>query len=170
MARAKRSLMLIGITDRIDIPEAEIFALPCKIDTGADSSAIHCERLKIKEIKGQEYLSFRLLDKKHPLYNGKEFITANFKEKKIKSSFGDYEFRYQVKLRISLFGQSFNAVFNLSNRKEMKYPVLLGRRFLKNRFLVDVSMHDLSYMGRKPEEIAVPVRRLVKPELPTPKS
>lgn len=170
MAKAKRSLMLIGITDRIDIPDAEIFALPCKIDTGADSSAIHCERVKIKEIKGQEFLSFRLLDKKHPLYNGKEFLTANFKEKKVKSSFGDYEFRYQVKLRISLFGQSFNAVFNLSNRKEMKYPVLLGRRFLKNRFLVDVSMRDLSFTGVPISEVPLPSHYLASKLKPTPKS
>lgn len=167
MARAKRNLMLIGITDRIDIPEADIVALPCKIDTGADSSAIHCERVKIKEIKGQEYLSFRLLDKKHPLYNGKEFITANFKEKKIKSSFGDYEFRYQVKLRISLFGQSFNSVFNLSNRKEMKYPVLLGRRFLKNRFLVDVSQRDLSYNGQAAREITLDAPRYLPSKIPS---
>lgn len=144
MNRKQKALKTIGITDEIDLPEAEIFGLPCKIDTGADTSSIHCERIRIKEINGKEYLSFRLLDRKHPLYNGKEMLTAAFKEKKVKSSFGDYEFRYQVKMSVLLFDQLFQVSFNLSNRREMKFPVLLGRRFLKNRFLVDVSQSQLS--------------------------
>jgi hypothetical protein len=152
MNRKKRALKTIGITDEIDLPEAEIFGLPCKIDTGADTSSIHCERIRIKEVNGKEFLSFRLLDRKHPLYNGKEILTAVFKEKKVKSSFGDYEFRYQVKMPVQLFGQLFNVSFNLSNRREMKYPVLLGRRFLKNRFLVDVSQSQLSASRKRMSE------------------
>lgn len=118
--------------------------LPCKIDTGADTSAIHCERIRIKEINGKDHLVFKLLDRKHPLYTGKDIVTDEFKEKKVKSSFGDYEFRYQVKLLTIIFGKSYRVTFNLSNRKNMRYPVLLGRRFLKNRFIVDVSKKDLS--------------------------
>jgi hypothetical protein len=68
-----------------------------------------------------------------------------FTEKKVKSSFGDYEFRYQVKLRMTIFGKNYLTRFNLSNRKNMKYPVLLGRKFLNNRFIVDVSKQDLSH-------------------------
>lgn len=134
----------IGITDAIDIPEAGLYKVPCKIDTGADTSAVHCERIRIKEIDGKDYLAFRLLDRHHPLYSGVEIKTADFKERKVKSSFGDYEFRYQVKLNMVLFGKKFKVAFNLSNRKNMKYPVLLGRKFLSNRFHVDVAQMDLS--------------------------
>lgn len=144
MTKAVKKILTIGITDHIDLPEQDILRLPCKIDTGADTSAIHCERLRIKEINGVEYLVFKLLDKKHPLYNGKEIRTTEFREKKVKSSFGDYEFRYQVKLPVRIFGRRYKVSFNLSNRTNMRYPVLLGRRFLTNRFLVDVSKRDLS--------------------------
>lgn len=135
----------IGIKDSIDLPEVGIYNLPCKIDTGADTSAMHCERVRIKEINGKDHLVFRLLDRNHPLYNGKEITTDVFTEKKVKSSFGDYEFRYQVKLRMTIFGKNYLTRFNLSNRKNMKYPVLLGRKFLNNRFIVDVSKQDLSH-------------------------
>ena len=134
----------IGITDFISMPEGGIEHLPCKIDTGADSCAIHCERARIKEIKGKEYLVFKLLDRKHPLYSGKEMMVQDFRETRVKSSCGDYEIRYQVKLKFLLFNEEFTAAFNLSNRRNMKYPVLLGRKFLSKRFLVDVSKRNLS--------------------------
>ena len=140
----KRILKTIGIIDMIDLPEAGIFGLPCKVDTGADTSAVHCERIRIKEINGKDHLAFKLLDRHHPLYSNKEIVTDQFKEKKVKSSFGDYEYRYQVKLKMTIFGRNYKVAFNLSNRKNMKYPVLIGRRFLANKFVVDVSKSNLS--------------------------
>jgi hypothetical protein len=139
---------IIGVTDFLDVVDYGIENLSCKIDTGADTSAIHCERVRIKEINGKEYLSFKLLDRKHPLYTGKEILTLAFKERKIRSSFGDYEYRYQVRLTIRLFEQDIVTAFNLSNRKNMKYPALIGKRTLRNRFLVDVAKKDLSYRAK----------------------
>lgn len=140
--------LIIGTTDFIDLPDLGVEDLPCKIDSGADTSAIHCERMKIKEIDGQEYLSFKLFDRRHPHYTGKEILTNNFIERKIRSSFGDYEYRYQVKLKIRMFNIDFLTSFNLSNRKNMKYPVLIGKKTLRNRFIVDVSKKDLSYQAK----------------------
>ncbi|MBO6517604.1 MAG: ATP-dependent zinc protease [Bacteroidia bacterium] len=145
MQRRTRSKRTIGITDYIDLPEAGILNIPCKIDSGADTSAVHCERVRIKEIDGVDHLVFKLLDRKHPLYTGKDIVTSQFKEKKVKSSFGDYEFRYQVKLKMTIFNRNYTVSFNLSNRKNMRYPVLLGRKFLNNRFIIDVSKMNLSY-------------------------
>jgi hypothetical protein len=93
----------IGIHEYIDIPEAGVYGIPCKIDTGADTSSIHCERVKVKEINGEEFIVFKLFDKQSPYYTGKELMTNDYKEKKVKSSFGDYEYRYQVKLKIRIF-------------------------------------------------------------------
>lgn len=144
MRKKKQEKILIGTTDFINIPEAGLSDLPCKIDTGAETSAIHCARIRMREINGEDMLCFWLLDPKHPHYNRKEIQTKDFVEKKIRSSFGDYEFRYQVKLTIEVMGKKFKASFTLSNREHMKFPVLLGKRFLKNRFIVDVSRKDIS--------------------------
>lgn len=135
----------IGTIDIIDFPENNLFDLPCKIDTGAETSSIHCERVKIKEINGEEILYFKFLDKRFRQYTGQYFQTKNYKESRIKSSFGDYEYRYQVKLVVSLFGKKILTPFNLSNRSKMKYPVLLGKKLLKNKFIVDVSKKNLSF-------------------------
>ena len=140
----KRIRKTIGLTDFISMPEAGISNIPCKVDTGADTNAIHCERVRIRVMDGKEFLSFKLLDRKHPLYSGIEMNIEQFKEIRVKSSFGDYEYRYQVELPFKLFNKNYTAAFNLSNRKNMKYPVLLGRKFLAGSFIVDVSKRNLS--------------------------
>lgn len=146
---AKSKLQIIGTTDSIDFIDAEIENLPCKIDTGASISAIHADRIRIIEKNGVEYLSFKLLDKKHPNFNNKEILTSDFKEKRIKNSFGEAENRYLVKLKIRVFDKVYNSSFTLTNRKQMTYPVLIGKKFLKGKFLVDVSQFNLSLKAKK---------------------
>ncbi|MFP4089777.1 MAG: ATP-dependent zinc protease [Cyclobacteriaceae bacterium] len=141
----KKTKKVIGTRDRVDLPEFSLLDLPCKIDTGAETSAIHCHRVRMIEVNGVDTISFCLLDPSHEAYNHKEFRTSNFKEKKIKSSFGHSEFRYSIKCKITLFGETFPAEFTLADRVRMKYPVLLGKKLLKNRFVVDVAKTDLSY-------------------------
>jgi hypothetical protein len=140
-----KELTVIGTTDQIDLPEFNLEGLGCKVDTGAATSAIHCASIKVKEIDGVDFVSFMLLDSRHPLYNGHIYQTSLFKEKNIKSSFGHSEARFAIKTTITLFGKTYPIWFTLSDREKMKYPILLGKRFLKRRFLVDVSQKDLSY-------------------------
>ncbi len=140
----RRNLKTIGHVEYIDFIDGDVADLPCKIDTGADTCAVHCDRSVIRIIDGVEHLCFKLLDKKHPAYSGVEIRTPHFKEKKVKSAIGDYEYRYQVKLSIRFYGKKYLASFNLSNRDHMKYSVLLGRKFLNNKFLVDVHQKNLT--------------------------
>ncbi|WPP50581.1 ATP-dependent zinc protease family protein [Catalinimonas niigatensis] len=141
----KKGKKVIGTRDRIDLPEFNLYELPCKIDTGAESSAIHCHRVRLIEVDGKEIISFRLLDPSHEAYNNHEYRTTKFKEKKIKNSFGNTEYRFSIKCQVMLFGETFSSDFTLADRVSMRYPVLLGKRLLKNRFMVDVSKTDLSY-------------------------
>ncbi|MFT5265723.1 MAG: hypothetical protein ACI8YQ_004479 [Polaribacter sp.] len=84
-----------------------------KIDTGAYTSAIHCGKIGAKEIKGKRILSFTLLDPSHPLYNDKEFSTGNFREKRVKNSFGGSEKGFVIKTNIRLFGKKMPSNFPL---------------------------------------------------------
>lgn len=136
---------LIGIKDRLDIPIAGITNIPCKIDTGAYNCSIHCVEIRKKKDNEGPYLEFILLDEDFEEYNGQVLTSRNFRQKKVKSSNGKTQNRYQVVLPIILFGQTFNATFNLSKRHNMRFPILLGRKFLAKNFLVDVSKKDLSF-------------------------
>jgi hypothetical protein len=93
---------------------------------------------------GKLNLKFELLDPSHPLYEKKTLKVKDFKQKIIKSSNGSSRVSYVIKTKIELFGKSFDTEFSLTDRSEMKHPILLGRKFLNKGFLVDVNLYDLS--------------------------
>ncbi len=136
---------MIGRRDTVDLPGFGLEGIEAKIDTGAYTSAIHCSHIKLIERKGVKKISFHILGSLQEGLGERVFITKNFKEKKIKSSFGQIEERFVIKTKIKIFGRIIRAEFSLSDRTEMKYPILLGRKLLKNRFIVDVSQYNLSY-------------------------
>ncbi len=135
----------IGRKDKGDFPDLELKNIDLKVDTGAYTSSIHCRKIETKEIDGQQVLTFILLDPSHPKYADKEFSTDTFKEKRIKNSFGTSEKRYVIKTSIRLFGKRYAIELSLSERGEMRFPILIGRKFLMGKFTVDPSQYDLSY-------------------------
>ena len=137
---SNKKLHIIGIHELINIPKHELENIPTKTDTGAYNSAIDCSFVEEKENdQGEAILSFILFHSKSKYYTGKKYNTKRYKVKTVRSSNGIETNRYQIKLRIELKGKSYRTTFNLSSRSKMRYPVLLGRKFLANRFLVDVS-------------------------------
>lgn len=128
------SYIILNSTEYVEV--AGISDIPAKIDTGADSSAIWASGIKMNP---DGVLEFKLFDKKSPFYTGETLYFDDYKVKTIRSSHGDQQIRYQVKLEVTLRGQTFETTFSLANRSRNNFPVLIGRRTLKNRFLVDVS-------------------------------
>jgi hypothetical protein len=61
----------------------------------------------------------------------------------VKSSNGSISHRYLISTLVRLNGFAVRTQFTLFDRSDMKYQVLLGRRFLRGRFLVDVSAKNL---------------------------
>ena len=131
----------IGRTDRIDFPKLNLFAIDAKIDTGAYTSAIHCSEI----IEENKKLRCTFYSKGHPYFSGKEVIFENYTFTDVKSSNGFVENRYKVKTDVIFFGKTYKINLTLSTRAEMKFPVLIGRQFLKQKFMVDVDLKDLSY-------------------------
>ena len=140
-----REKIVIGRKDKGDFPDLKLENIDLKIDTGAYTSAIHCRNIATKEINGQQILSFILLDPSHPQYEGKEFFAEKFREKSVKNSFGGSEKRFVIKTSIRLFGKKYAIELSLSERGEMRFPILIGRKFLMGKIIVDPSKYDLSY-------------------------
>jgi hypothetical protein len=94
-------------------------------------------------------LEFILLDEEHPEFTGMKFSFKKFEQREIKNSFGEAELRFVIKTKIRIFKRLINAEFSLSNRGNLKFPVLLGRKILRQRFLIDVTKKDLSFKSKK---------------------
>lgn len=136
---------IIGRKDKVDLPELGIYDVEAKVDTGAYGNALHCHKMEVLAINGKDILRFKVLDPTHPEYKDKYFESESFRFKEVKSSIGKKELRYVVKTKIRLFGRTFKTEFSLTDRKEMRHPILIGRKFLSNKFLVDVKAKNLSY-------------------------
>lgn len=131
---------LIGKKEVISIIDLDLYDLDAKVDTGADSNALHCDNIIIED----DIVHFCLLDEVHESYHGKRMSMPIYKIKKVKSSNGEIQERPSIKVSVEFFGKKYKSVISLTNRADMKFPMLIGRRFLNNRFLVDVSKEYLT--------------------------
>jgi hypothetical protein len=138
-------MIIIGRRDRIDLPDLGYSNIKAKIDTGAFGCAIHCNHIAIIQKGGREVLSFELLDPGYPQYRKKKCTFEDFTDKIVKNSSGETEHRYTIRTDAVIFGERILTEFSLTDRSEMKYPILLGRKFLRKRFLVDVRLKEVSY-------------------------
>jgi hypothetical protein len=134
--KKKPPVQIIGRREMVDFPDLGLFGLVAKIDTGANTTALHCHHVRVEN----GVLFFRLLDESHPEYDDREHRFEYFEEKLIRNSFGQSELRYVVRTTIVLGKRKIKSIISLSDRGQMRYPVLIGRRLLKNRFIVDVSL------------------------------
>ncbi|PQJ31732.1 peptidase [Nonlabens arenilitoris] len=134
--------LIIGRTDRADFPKLEIENLDIKIDTGAYTSSIHCTDI----VEENGILLATLLDEAHEQYHGKQMKFEEYEITSVRSSNGTSELRYEVQANIRLFSKLWKISLTLSNREQMRYPVLIGRKFLSSKFIVDPELQDVSYL------------------------
>ena len=134
-------MIILGRCDRVDMPEMGLNGIHAKIDTGAYTCSLHCSKAEV--VNGQ--LEFVLLDEEHPEFTGMKFIFKKYTQREIKNSFGIAETRYIIKTKIKIFNKVIRAEFSLSGRDNLRYPVLLGRKILRKRFVIDVTRKNLSW-------------------------
>lgn len=132
--------MLIGRLDIVDLPDFGIENIHAKIDTGAYRSSLHCSH--IHEEEGT--LRFTPLTGE----NEHEVSYDNWESKIVKSSNGEAQVRYVIQTRMILFGRVLKTTLSLTDRSEMKNPLLIGRKLLNGKFIVDVSQKNLSYEAK----------------------
>lgn len=137
-------MKILGRNDRVDLPRLGLTNIHAKVDTGAYNCSLHCGYAEV--VNGK--LEFVLLDEEHPEFTGIKYTFKRFKQREIKNSFGEAELRYVIKTSIRIFDHRIRAEFSLSNRGNLKFPVLLGRKILRNRFLIDVTQKDLYFKSK----------------------
>ena len=103
--------------------------LPARIDTGAATSSLDARELTVKN----NIAEFRL----PKMYGGLRLRLPVIEWQKIRSA--DFrERRPVVELEICLGSNRIRTLVNLADRSMVKYPLILGRNFLKENYVVDV--------------------------------
>jgi hypothetical protein len=129
-------LAVIGRAERIDLPKAGLFKVPAKTDTGADSSSIWASSI----VQTPQGLDCVLFGPDSEFYTGEtlHFEPDEYEQTRVANSFGEKEFRYKVKLTVRVRGRLVRGSFTLADRSAKTYPILLGRKLLAGKFVVDV--------------------------------
>ncbi len=102
--------------------------------------------------KDGKTLTFEMLGG-HPLYGdqAKVISTDKFTEVEVENSFSVREKRFEVFFRVKIAGKKFTTSFTLANRGPKIFPILLGRKTLNRRFMVDTSHSNVDRLALKRE-------------------
>ncbi|NQD69788.1 hypothetical protein HP439_03510 [Sphingobacterium shayense] len=136
---------IIGAVEVVDLPELGLYNIYAKIDTGAETSVLHCEHFEVFEKNNHRYI--RCYVNEHPESQSENLMTLTFlihREREVKNSFGQAETRHIFITKIRLFDTLFDIKLSVRDRSTMSYPMLLGRNFINGKFLVDVSKKELA--------------------------
>lgn len=141
--------VIIGRSEKLSFPEF-VLNVPAKIDSGAYRSSIHAKSVKLTKKSGVQVLKVELLGHPcSPVVYPMEF--TEFDTVSITNSFGQEETRYEVKLKVKLGSKVFTSSFTLADRSNNLFPILVGRKFLKGRFVIDVSKTGVDRVKLKQE-------------------
>jgi hypothetical protein len=138
--------IIIGRAESLSFVDAQIFDVPAKIDTGAYRNAIHASDIRIEN--GE--LVCTLLGG-HPLCDtmSHEIRTKVYEKVNIRNSFGINEERYEINLKVKLGPKLFSSSFSLADRSKNVYPILIGRKLLNRRFMIDTDKTSVSRKALK---------------------
>lgn len=130
----------IGRVEKIGFPDLNILSLDAKVDTGAYGTALHVDGIRNRSGK----LSFWIDNPSNRLYFDRYRVIN------VRNSFGKKQKRYSIMTRVVVGDSTYKIFISLTNRKDMKYPVLIGRRFLyKFNYIVDVRKKHINDRAKK---------------------
>ena len=138
--------LTIGWREWIALPAFGIGAIKAKLDTGARTSSLCVVSVAPFARDDREYVRFLV----RPRRRGTRTVACEalvVDRRPVTDSGGHTEERWFIRTEISLAGARFEADINLTDRRAMLFPLLLGRSALGGRFLVDPA---LSYTSPKP--------------------
>jgi hypothetical protein len=133
MVNAEKTVTIGTVEDVILLPWK--VKLPARIDTGAAKSSLDARELKVHE----DWVEFKL----PRAYGGLHLRLPIIEWRHVRTTEG-LERRPIVELEICLGSNRIRTPVNLSDRSMVRYPLILGRSFLKENFVVDVKRRRTS--------------------------
>ena len=134
--------MIIGEVENVRLVPPNV-VLKARIDTGAKTTSIDARDITPFERDGKQWVRFVCMDgeKEHTLER------KVIKTVQIKRHGKAAQDRYVINMRIILGNVSQLIHVNLNDREAYTHPILIGRNFLRDYFLVDVAKkHQLKPM------------------------
>ena len=130
-------LSSIGWREWVALPDLGLPAVKAKIDTGARTSALHAFLIEPYQQDGIDMLRFLI----HPIQKNQDFQVEChcpvYDVREVTDSGGHREMRYVIQSNVSIGNGSWPIELTLTNRDTMSFRMLLGRKAMEQRFIVD---------------------------------
>lgn len=128
---------IIGWREWVAIPDLGIHQIKAKVDTGARTSALHAEEIRIMKKGSKRFVRFKIRPFQR---NAKIEIEARaplVEKRQVRSSSGHETIRPVILIPVLLAGEMQSIEVTLVNRDMMGFRMLLGREAIRGRFIVD---------------------------------
>ena len=134
--RISNEPVTLGWREWASLPRLGLASVRCKIDSGARSSALHVDRCWRFVERGVPWVGFQLSNDGQ----GEAMVQAVapiFDERDVIDSGGHRTRRIFLRTTLQLAGVEREIEINLTDRKRMLFPMLLGRTAMAGCFTVD---------------------------------
>lgn len=138
---------LIGWREWVGLPDLGVIEVKAKVDTGADNSSLHAFDIERYSEGGIEMVRFEIHPRQRKRRPSIACVAEVAGERKVRNPGGRLETRPVIRTTLVVAGEKLDALVNLTTRDEMTFRMLLGRRTVRSRFVVDPGR---SYIGGRP--------------------
>ena len=145
MAQQKRQKRVVGWKEHAALPDLKVKDVIAKMDTGANLASIDASEIKYSTKSGVKHVNFKVMKRNNTVRKTSAPL-AGFK--RIKSSNGDVERRPYIKTTLLVDGISKKIELTLTDRGPMDYTMLIGRKALGRRWVVNPSVSFLTKPNR----------------------
>jgi hypothetical protein len=146
MVKKKREKRVVGWKENAALPDLNVKNVIAKIDTGANLASIDASDIKIVTRDKIKFVKFKVMKRNNTVRKTSAPLEGY---KRIKSSNGDVEKRPYIKTTLLMDGISKKIELTLTDRGPMDYTMLIGRKALGKRWVVNPSISFLTKSKEK---------------------
>ena len=137
MVANKKPKRVVGWKENAALPDLNVKNVIAKIDTGANLASIDAADRKIVSRDKVKYVKFKVMKRNNTVRKTSAPLEGY---KRIKSSNGDVERRPYIKTTLLMDGITKKIELTLTDRGPMEYTMLIGRKALGRRWVVNPSI------------------------------
>ena len=137
MVANKKPKRVVGWKENAALPDLNVKNVIAKIDTGANLASIDAADIKIVSRDKVKYVKFKVMKRNNTVRKTSAPLEGY---KRIKSSNGDVERRPYIKTTLLMDGITKKIELTLTDRGPMEYTMLIGKKALGRRWVVNPSI------------------------------
>lgn len=149
--------LVVGWREWIHLPDLGVRMVKAKVDTGARTSSLHAENVRIMRRGRRDTVMFTVHPRQRSRLGAIEVEAPLLDQRWVKSSNGSQELRPVVLTSIDVGGVRWEIELTLTRRDLMGFRMLLGRQALRGHGMVDPARSFVTRKKKK-KRIAPSVR------------